>query len=567
MNTTVTVNHNKKIELLNDVEFKLSINDSVHYKYNIKNDEINYVFSVSKEMITDSTITRVIKYTQNDNEIVKCMRTIDRAEDYIEERAQVKYRKVSDLFVNFYTVSNWNLVYKHYIDEINDKVKKLITTNYGSLLPTYNLEYKKVYNNKRPCDIVGISHMLMENKPTRLFFELDNLSFEKTKTIVSKIVKNLNCIFNLEGYKVIILRSYKKDSITQIIFDDVIMPSLKHCKDVAEHLNGIVAGINFNIYKAGSYLSQLGVSKRGMKPFIALNQTNNKSLDYYCIQPECENVTFLNQEYNVKNELVDKLYITNRHNLGIVVGKKYNNNITLCNLLNTCPICKNKEAEHNFIIKHNITVEGYSPFDIYLLGCMKSNNNYEMPVIGKTCISNVIKINDIKSSYDIPTLIKVDKVLKQLDDHIKENTLLEIQQIKDSTEIGSINKKRIIKLRYASILLKEISLLEDVGTGCECYDKLRFAECYNNITLERLQRAFISLYKYEDMNDLEFKKLIYKGTALSKLPKCVPGEYDWKKMIALLKHLLGEETYRFDLLPNRPYKGKAISSISLIPLN
>lgn len=562
MTTLIQVNHNKKPEDLNAIEFKLSTNESIHYKYTVNFEDklidkkINYVFSISKEEIQDCTITRVLKYSQNSNEVIKCIRIIDRCEYSIEEPHKTAYYKVDDLYINFYFINDWNACYYHFINNISDRVKKLIpnkSNKMNGILRTYNLQYKPVYLNNNAETIVGITHKLMPNKPTKMFFEFMPMTLDRMNKELENVVRALKLVFGFEEWKIIMMRtSLSSECVTHMIIDNLIMPSLSCCADVAEELRYDARGINFDVYKPGSYLSQIGSSKRKMKPLIVYNSSDVKGFKYYCLQPDVkpEEVTFLAKEYepNFKEgkEIVEKFTIPDRYRIGITVTKRYNDEVVLCNVTKQCPMCKSCEPEHNYIVKKD---------HMQYLGCMKTAHTH---------YGNVTRLehNVDFGNVDLPTPRKLDKNVALLNTVIKKYTLANVEEINESKDIGPANKKRALKLRYASLMLKYLLVVDNVDSN-DVYEWLRNQE-YNCIPLERLQRAFIRLYDDEKIDDLQFKKLIYKDTANSKLPKVLPSQYNWKQMITTMKHLLDSETYDFIIQSNRPYKNKAITSINLI---
>lgn len=565
MTTQIQVNHNKKPEDLEAIEFKLSTNDSVHYKYTVNFDDklidkkINYVFSISKEEITDSTITRVLKYSQNNNEVIKCTRTIDRCDSSIEEPYRTTYYKVDELYINFYFINDWDLSYYHFLNNIGNRVKKLIpnqNNKQNGILRTYNLEYSTVYLNNTVETIVGITHKLMPDRPTKMFFEFIPMTLNRMNEQLENLVRKLKQVFGFEDWKVIMMRTnLNSECVTHIIIDNLIMPSLSCCADVAEEVRYNARGINFDVYKSGSYLSQIGSSKRGMKPLVVFNSSDVKAFKYYCLQPDVkpEEVTFLGKEYEPSfkegKEIIEKFRIQDRYKMGIVITKRFNENVVMCNLLKPCPICKNCESEHNYIVKKD---------HLQYLGCMKNVNSHY-------CNVNGLNSNVNFGNVDLPTPSKLDKNVVLLNTVIKKYTLANVEEISESKDIGPANKKRALKLRYASLVLKYLLVVDNIESN-DAYEWLR-NQNYNCIPLERLQRAFIRLYNDEKIEDLQFKKLLYKDTAISKMPKVVPSEYDWKKMMTVIKHLFNNETYNFSIQSNRPYKNKAITSVSFIQFN
>ena len=581
MNTkVVAVSQNKKQESLESVEFKLSTNDSTHYKYKIiaedqiLNKKYTYVFSVSKEEIKDSSITRVIKYSQNEREVVKCKQIKeDRFENVTKVSTQVNYNKQDDLFVNFYKVENWRVCYYHFIENVSNLVMELIPTKasiYRGILPNWNMLYTDTYKHKTWRDIVVPVCKLMPNLPTRLFFDIADASSrgEKPYSSVDYIINDVKRITKRDDLRVVVLQNQNSNrAMTRIVFYDIMMPNLQACKDFIDNYDYKELYIYKGAYTHG-YPIMLGTSINKMTPFVYSNNTENKTFKYLCLQPELseDSITdFIDiNNRNIKSgcTLSNTMDLSECVEYGLSFTKEFNDKVALCNLTRKCPICNKQEDEHNFLVNNNYLNKGFV-YNSCSLGCMKSKHDYDLIDLKwetKIKISEVISLG-----IELPTRVKVNKKLSEISNIVTANTLAEVKDIEKNNEIGEASKSRLIKLRYASILLKEFSQLEDIGIGSESYNTLKNYNGYKMLTLEQLQQGFINLYKSEELEDSEFKKIVYKGVQRAMIPKDLPSTYNWKKMINVLKKLMNEETYNFDIVANKPYKGKAITSLNFVP--
>lgn len=579
MNTKITVvNHNKVPESLSTIDFKLSTNNFVHYKYKVITEDpilcksYSYVFSVSKEHIVDTSITRVVKFAQNTDEKVKCekIQEYDRGESFRWIYHETTYNKVDDLFVNFYKTDDWQICYTHFIDEVSHLIKALATTKSGRVLSTWNLSYNDdTITSKTPMDIIAPVHKLMPELPTRMYFELVPSSYNRGFGRVDKLIEVVKKALHKDDLKVVVFQSSNHcDARAQVIFYDLIMPNLQFCKDFASNFDLDVPTIDLDVYSPNSYLSQLGLSSRNMQPLVTYNTTGIQSFKHLCMQPEIRpeyNLFYVNEHAkNIKSECSEfakKIPMWLGYTTGLYLTKKYNDDVNLCSLNKTCPLCKKQQDNHNFIVKH-IVIDCYETRHItYSLGCMKMKKEYNLVNFNSITISH----NDLKAAgIELPTLVKVDKKTAKIAELIVEKNLVSVESLANNNQIGAACKKKLIKLRYASNILKELSQLEDVGVGSESFNTLRNYDGYNNITLDQLQQAFVNLYTSEKINDPDFKKLVYKNAQLSKLPKENPSQYNWTKMINLLKHLFNDDTYNLRVETNKLYKGKAIESICLV---
>jgi len=513
------------IEFNESTEIELSTNNKV-VKYNVLSN--NYTFSISEVKLDDKEIVRVLKYNQNKCQRVTCNKIVDNPYKKLFKEVRNKYTYIKEYYVNFYNndLFNWNFVYKHYLNNVDNLLKnKLPNKIVISLYDTFD-KNEITYNKS-----IGLSECLRDDVPTKMYLELTKIpkNINKVNSKVNKVTSYIEKLLVLPKLDVtVIMRNRKNACDVRIIYDNLIMPNLAYCNEVVSYLSHI-NNIRTGIYNNGTVLDQYGTLKKSMGINIIRNDTNNK---FILVQPEFnhKDITFLKDVYLLKP--IKEIDILKVRQSGLLETDKVDNNFMECKLLKECGVCKSSH-ENAYVLRYE-----YREY----LCC---------PHYGKSKLLMLPYLDSIVDGSDFACDFPEKEIEEVSNKYIKYI----------NTEEGN-NNKEVLKLKYATTLLMKLSDLTGLKNdkGFVAYSRLYEYKKYNDVTLKELQDAFSYLYEAHRIKDNEFKRLYYSG---GKTPNALPENYDFRQFNGLLKSML-RDTYKMEPSLNKPNIRKGAVSLDLV---